>query len=255
MKVTRELEAHQIVDKNGVRRTVWKKPSLSKSERFAAIKPIIAPNLSKNRMDHELFISRAIDEFNEGLNPKPEFIRPQVQKRPLDIAISKSSDEEIRIIAEALESGDYALRNIIFRRGEKAYSFSGLVSLAAVYTPDLYNGDFNTQYRVLCINEAVRKAYSAIRLNAPDEGWSLADEDESFRERTSRLVRLCDAVGSADYEAPIEPSEELIQTMMDDSRDDHDQIISILKSDPKATMAQIEFILSGGSSSISSGML
>lgn len=254
MKVTRELEAHQIVDKNGVRRTVWKKPSLSKSERFAAIKPIIAPKLSKNRMDHELFISRGIDEFNKGLNPKPEFIRPQVQKRPLDIAISKSSDEEIRIIAEALESGDYALRNIIFRRGEKAYSFSGLVSLAAVYTPDLFNGDFNTQYRVICINEAVEKAYYAIHLDGPDEGWTLADESESSRDRIKRLVHVWSVVQGRDDNGD-EPSHDLIQRTLDDSRTDHEETLAVLRETPNASVAQIDFILSGGTAAVSSGML
>jgi hypothetical protein len=251
MKVTRELEAHQIVDKNGVHRTVWKKPSESKSARFAAIKPILAPKPTANRRDDELTVSRCLKDFNAELREKG---RTALLERPIDLAVSKCDDAEIRVIAGAMESGDDAIREMILREGAGNYNFVNVVNAAAVYSPDLYSGNYTNRYRMVVIAETVEKAYYAIHLDNSYEGWNLAHESESGRDKIKRLVRVWSLVVGYDETAP-DPSSDLIQRTIDDSRGDHEETLTILRDNPKATCAQIDFILSGGSSAVSSGML
>jgi hypothetical protein len=251
MKVTRELEAHQIVDKNGVHRTVWKKPSESKAARFAAIKPILAPKPSVNRRDDELTVSGYLKDFNDELREKG---RTTLQERPIDIAVSKCSDAEIRVLAEAMDSGDEAIREMILREGAGNYNFVNAINAAAVYTPDLYKGEYTSRYRMLVIAEAVEKAYYAIHLDAPDGGWNLTEESESSRAKIKRLVRVWSVVVGYDDNTP-DPNGELMQRMMDDNRTDHEEMFTVLRDNPKATCAQIDFILSGGTAAVSSGML
>lgn len=251
MKVTRELEAHQIVDKNGVHRTVWKKPSTSKSERFAAIKPIIVPKKNPSRMDDELAVSKHLKQFNADMSANG---RTLLQERPVDLAVSKCTDAEIRFLAEAMESGDDAIREMILREGAGNYSFINAVNAAAVYTPDLYKGEYTSRYRMLVIAEAVEKAYYAIHLDTPEGGWNLTEESESGLGKIKRLVHVWSVVVGYDENAS-DPTGELMQRIMDDTRTDHEETLDILRDNPKATVSQIDFILSGGSSAVSSGML
>lgn len=251
MKVTRELEAHQIVDKNGVRRTVWKKPSESKSARFAAIKPILAPKPTPSRKDDEKTIGKHFEQFNEDMKSK---LRTPLQERPVSIAVSKCTDEEIRVLAEALESGDDELREMVLREGASNYNFLNAVNVAAVYSPDLCLGEYTNRYRMLVIAETVEKAYYAMRWDAPDDGWKIVEENESTQEKIKRLVHVWSAVEGRD-EMGNEPSSDLIQRTLDDDRTDHEETLAVLRDNPKATCAQIDFLLSGGTAAVSSGML
>lgn len=251
MKVTRELEAHQIVDKNGVHRTVWKKPSESKSARFAAIKPILAPKHTPSRIENEVAVSKHFKQFNSDMMSKG---RTTLQERPIDIAVSKCTDDEIRVLAEAMDSGDDAIREMILREGAGNYNFLNAINAAAVYTTDLYKGEYTSRYRMLIIAEAVEKAYYAIHLDAPDVGWNLTEESESDLDKIKRLVHVWNAVVGYDENDP-DPTYDLIQRTIDDSRTDHESTLAILRENPKATCAQIDFILSGGTAAVSSGML
>jgi hypothetical protein len=91
-------------------------------------------------------------------------------------------------------------------------------------------------------------------LDAPDGGWNLTEESESGLDKIKRLVRVWSVVVGYDDNAP-DPNGELMQRMMDDSRIDHEEMFTVLRDNPKATCAQIDFILSGGTAAVSSGML
>lgn len=74
MKATRELESHQIVDRNGVSKTVWKKP-VSAPHRKATFPAVtVAPSMISPREEQQVIF----EEMSEALNEDDSF-RSQVR--------------------------------------------------------------------------------------------------------------------------------------------------------------------------------
>ena len=251
MKVTRQLEAHQIIDKNGVRRTVWKKPALPSSSRIAALKPVLSTS-SSTRQHDEGTIRKHLDHYNT-IQRKQGWNWPMVSDRSVDIAMTTCNDNELHALTQALESGDDAIREVIMKSASRDTNFNKVVNAATVYEPDMHKDALSNNYRILCITQEIRMAYFFMHGKEPDENWRLADEDEQTQDRVKRFVRVWQAIENDDE--AVTPSDDLLERALDDSRTDHDSILDILRSNSKATCEQIDFILAGGSASISSGML
>lgn len=65
MKVSRELESHQIVDKNGVSKTVWKKPVSSPQRKTTFPAATVASSMITPREEQQALFEKLSEALNE----------------------------------------------------------------------------------------------------------------------------------------------------------------------------------------------
>lgn len=249
MKVTRELEAHHITDKNGKRTVVWKKPAVSSTSKLKSVKPILMSKPSDERIDDEQLIERRLSDFNADRLLER---KPSIQTRLIDIAVAKSSDEEVAAIAKALDSGDKVLAEMIFHTGVKNSNLDDVMGVIAVYEPYMHEG-LSPRARQVCISTELESAHKALYGHFPEEPWNLIGESESTRQQAKQFVQVWHAI-LQDHE-PDDRDTDVLNRALSSSAEELGPLLDIVRGNPTATVAQINFILSGGESAMSSGML
>jgi hypothetical protein len=132
--------------------------------------------------------------------------------------------------------------------------------MALVYDKDCFLDTASTQRRTVILNNALRTAYKYIHLIDGTEpeldmdrnDWSLYKEDAVMQERVKRFVATVSVVLSR---TSTSPDRGLLTRALDASRTDHKETLDLLRANPTATAAQVDFIINGGNTPISGGAL
>lgn len=231
-------------DKNGKTSTRWVKPSASVSN----VASIPAPQ-------------RAVSELEANLTVLTDAIKKaKVNSAVLDSALYRASNAEITLLAAAVQDDPNHFASILIREGGASGRVRWAASMAMVYNKDYFLEANSTQRRTVILNNALRTAYKYIHLidgtkpelDMDQHDWSLYKEDAVMQARVKRFVAT---VSVALSRTNTSPARELLARALDESRTDHKETLDVLRSNPTATAAQVDFILNGGNTSTSSGAL
>jgi hypothetical protein len=231
-------------DKNGKTSTRWVKPSASGSN----VASIPAPQ-------------RAVSELESNLTVLTDAIKKaRVSSAVLDSALRSASNAEIALLATAVQDDPQHFASILIREGGASGRVHWAASMALVYNKDHFLDTASTQRRTVILNNAIRTAYKYINLIDGTEpeldmdrnDWSLYKEDAGMQARVQRFVATVSVVLSR---TNTPPNRELLSRALDESGTDHKETLDVLRSNPTATAAQVDFILNGGNASTSSGAL
>jgi hypothetical protein len=231
-------------DKNGKTSTRWVKPSASGSN----VASIPAPQ-------------RVVSELESNLSIITDAIKKaKVNSAVLNSALRSASNAEIAILASAVQNDPKHFASILIREGGASGRVHWAASMALVYDKDYFLDTASTQRRTVILNNALRTAYKYIHLIDGTEpeldmdrnDWNLYKEDAVMQERVKRFVATVSVVLSR---TNTSPASELLARALDETRTDHKETLDVLRSNPTATAAQVDFILNGGNASTSSGAL
>lgn len=231
-------------DKNGKTSTRWVKPVASDTK---------APSLPAPQ--------RVVSELEANLSILTEAIKKaKVNSAVLNSALRSASNAEIALLASAVQDDPDNFASIVIREGGASGRINWVASMALVYDKGHFLETTSTQRRTVILNNALRTAYKYIHLVDGTEpeldmdrnDWRLYREDAVMQERTRRFVATVSVV-LARTSTP--PGQELLTRALDATRTDHKETLDILRSNPTATAAQVDYLLGGGTASVSSGAL
>jgi hypothetical protein len=227
-----------ITDKNGKQTTVYVKAAHSSATPTALPVPTVK-NQRAEALDDLSRIFQRIDTANAD-----RFSAIKLSKR-----IHRASDNDIDILAATLDAYP-EFEDVLASAALHDTQWNDMVSMAVVYDPDLPAGNTASRHRSMFLN-ALDNAHAYMNGDLLDGGWGLGNESDLNKIRAQRFVAAWITVESGQGVA----SYELLMRMLDSNRTDHDETLKVLRSNPDATVAQIDFILSGGSKSLSSGAI
>lgn len=177
--------------------------------------------------------------------------------------VSSGTGLQVRIIAEAIASDPKEFAGSLINGIITDNRLEPTACLAAVYDPEVHKRR-SRNFRKRRIDDALMEYLVADmtvppRFYGPEtkefDCWEVFAEDETKRIRAKRFV----AMECALYYCVIPDSEKktLRGRTVDDNRTDHAQLLSIVRQhvDQDITLAQIDFILAGGTQAISEGAL
>lgn len=169
-------------------------------------------------------------------------------------AVGSASSLEVKAVAAVLPMdgfSDLFAASVVF-----PCSLREIAAIAAVYDPELYWGE-HPKTRIKRISSVIQLADRWINENKPTErfGGNLANEDEIVRIKVRRFVAAHHAMVNQYNTVEDQNVSDCLRRILDDSHDDHDRIIGLLRSQPGLTLAQIDFVLTGGLETISEGAL
>jgi hypothetical protein len=163
--------------------------------------------------------------------------------------IHRASDNDIAVLAATLDACP-EFEDVLASSALHDTKWNDMVSMAIVYDADLPAGKTASRQRQMFLN-ALNQAHAYMNGDLLDDGWELGNEGDLNKVRAQRFVVAWIITETGQSVASFE----LLMRMLDSNRTDHDETLQILRSDPDATVAQIDFILSGGSKSLSSGAI
>jgi hypothetical protein len=231
-------------DKNGKTSTRWVKPVASDAK---------APSLPAPQ--------RVVSELEANLSILTEAIKKaKINSAVLNSALRSASNAEIALLAAAVQDDPDNFASIVIREGGASGRVNWAASMAIVYNKGYFLESTSTQRRTVILNNALRTAYKYIHLIDGTEpeldmdrhDWNLYKEDTGMQARVKQFVATVSVVLSR---TNTPPNRELLARALDESRTDHKETLDVLRSNPTATAAQVDFILNGGNASTSSGAL
>lgn len=234
------LIPEQRTDKNGVTSTKWVRPEGAKKRPSRLPSPTALP-AAKQRAADVLVIRDAM-------------VKAGIDERSFKRTLENAESLELLIIADAITNNDEIFNSAItttIASGSMARSFN----LAVVYDPELHK-EMSRIPRFQQIQKVTEYAIEYILDAAGDLSedpiWSLALHEAPARLRAKRIVAAQCAMESVD---PSAVEHQIIEQIMDDSRSDHDEMISLVRENPTISCSQLNFLLEGGHSAISRGAL
>lgn len=238
MQSKQGLTATPITDKNGKQTTVYVKPSHS-----SATPPALpVPTVKNQRAEAFDSLSKTFQRIDASNADR--FTAIKLSKR-----IRRASDNDIAILASTLDAHP-EFADILASSALHDTKWNDMVSMAIVYDADLPAGNTASRQRQMFLN-ALHQAHAYMNGDLLDDGWELGNEGDLNKVRAQRFVAAWIITETGQSVASFE----LLMRMIDSNRIDHDDMLKVLRSNPDATVAQIDFILSGGSRSLSSGAI
>jgi hypothetical protein len=239
MRNKQGLTPRPITDKNGKRTTVYVRPAGSNITRI----PLPAPTYANPESEPYTKLYATFERIDIANSDK--YIAGKLTRR----IQQRATANDIAILNATLDAYPQ-FEDLLAAAALNDTNWNGIVSLAVVYDPSLPKGPSISNQRFMFLN-SLDQAHRFIKGDVPDDGWALGAEDATIQAKAKRFVATFLIVRAGEGV----PSYELIQRMLDSNRTDHDETLNILRSHPDATMNQIDFILSGGSKSLSGGAL
>lgn len=232
------LTATPITDKNGKQTTVYVKPAHSSATPTALPVPTVK-NQRTEAFDDLSRVFQRIDAANAE-----RFTAIKLSKR-----IRRASDNDIAILTSTLDVHP-EFEDVLASAALHGTKWNDMVSMAIVYDADLPAGKTASRQRAVFIN-ALNAAHAYMNGDLLDDGWELGNEGDLNKIRAQRFVAAWVIIETGQSVGSFE----LMMRMIDSNRTDHDEMLNVLRSNPDATVAQIDFILSGGNKSLSSGAI
>lgn len=242
-----KLIPEQRTNKNGVTSRRWVLPESSPSDKAADIPaPAVTSPLAQRSKD-TAYISEALGKH--------------VNVNSLKMTLELGSGEELRIIAGALEEykNDWMFNTELAKAVASKSDLVDAVSRCVVYSPDLYPMLPGT-LRIRLINEAISEAELYCRTAGQmddyeswDTDWNLAEEEDSVRRKTKDFVAAW-CIISAGTEL-MHPKDDVMTRVIDETKNDAAAVIDVLRIKPDASVSQIEYMLEGGISALSDGVI
>jgi hypothetical protein len=230
------LIPEQRTNKNGVTSTKWVRPEGKKKK--ASRIPAPTTPVSKKRLEDAALIQSAVAQR-------------QIYMGPIARTLELAKDEELSILAEAFANNDEAFANV----ASKTVALSGMVNAVAIAV--VYDPELPRQHMVPKIHEALREANMYL-LDIADDDLTVADYidlatcDDSTRTQVKRFVAAFCAM-KFDREHFVDW--DIMEQVMDASRDDNDRAIEIIREEPSLSLSELNFRLEGGHTAISRGAL
>lgn len=227
-------------DKNGKTSTRWVKPSASSDS--ARVLPAPTP---------------VVSDLEENLTVITDAVkRAKVNSMAFNSALRRASRKEIALLSKAIEDDPVNFPSILIRGAGGSGKIDLEVSMALVYDKENFPEGYDASKRAVVLRNSINTAYSFMKITPKvtdlNNNHAIHKEDDLTIERIRRFVATTSITLSRITKAP---DYELLKRAVDETRTDHEATLSILRSEPTATAAQIDFILSGGSSPVSAGAL
>jgi hypothetical protein len=238
MQNKRGLTPTPITDKNGKQTTVYIKTAPSS----AALTALPVPTVKNQQEEAFAGLSRIFQRI-DATNAN-RFTAVKLNKK-----IHRSSDNDVAILSATLENYP-EFEDVLASAALNGTQWNDMVSMAVVYDPDLPAGNTARRHQYMFLT-ALDNARAYVNIDQLDDGWELGNESDLNKARAQRFVAAWITVASGQRAA----SYELLMRMLDSNRTDHNETLEVLRSNPDATVSQIDFILSGGSKSLSSGAI
>lgn len=229
-----------IVDKNGKHTVVHKRVTPQVSSAFSRLSPPSVAPYPGTRSAHEKVIMDAVAKVND------EAGYHYVSEAVIAISLGESSDVEIGLIAGAMHLNGF--KEMLMHA---EVSPDELASIAVVYDPEIKISAGTPGMRIAAYSAAINMAHKYMR-GPIGPLWDLYKESEEKQDKAKRYVAVHMAVNMGGMDTA---SHDIMDLALNANEDDYSTILTILRSDNKATLERINFVLEGGSSAISAGAI